>query len=380
MERKLTSFHLFNCDNTYNLNAVEALLLKMEDKLKFKVAVEKRYFRLQQMKEICETVIPKLKMDFAIFAVHAHESRLSINEDNAGIGYARFYRALLQATEGRVLIVIGGDDQYRHGDEEEHTVISRWARRKVASQFNEEFLDGRESFIFSWNKQHREIHEEALLHYFDPDKKGQKFAHQPKPTSVQDEPEETLPPVRNIQQEFVVEDDREQLVLSDEDGAWGRSSRQNGKYDDCSATPDYPEGMVLLDTLLRHGEISYDAPDVRNWHHKWKPSQETVQNLQRDWMLISVAKVQFRTCGVGGVCCRVYQVDRITACVFNFRRWVLNNPIKFCLIVFCLFPICVCYDKIKGCVIGTFHCIRRTLISFYEWLREKCHKRLQGDI
>jgi len=51
----------------------------------------------------------------------------------------------------------------------------------VALQFNEECLDGRRSFIFSWNKQHREIHEEALLHYFDPSKKGQKFEHQPKP-------------------------------------------------------------------------------------------------------------------------------------------------------------------------------------------------------
>jgi len=77
--------------------------------------------------------------------------------------------------------VIGGDDQYRDEDEEELTVISRWARRKVASQFNEECLDGRKSFIFSWNKQHREIHEEALLHYFDPSKKGQKFEYQPKP-------------------------------------------------------------------------------------------------------------------------------------------------------------------------------------------------------
>ena len=95
MERKLTTFHLFNCDNTYNLNAVEALLLKLEDKLKFKVAVEKRYFRLQQMKEICETVIRKLQVDVAIFVVHAHESRLSFNEDNAGIGCARFYGALL---------------------------------------------------------------------------------------------------------------------------------------------------------------------------------------------------------------------------------------------------------------------------------------------
>jgi len=152
----------------------------MESKYDFKILVEKRYFRLQQISEMCEATIPKLQMDFAIFVVHAHESRLSINEDNAGIGYARFYRALLQATGGRVLIVIGGDDNYRGEDEEERTVISRWARRKVASQFNEECIDGRRSFIFSWNKQHREIHEEALLHYFDPSKKGQKFEHQPK--------------------------------------------------------------------------------------------------------------------------------------------------------------------------------------------------------
>ena len=34
----------------------------------------------------------------AFFVVHAHESRLSINEDNAGIGYAKVYRALLEAT------------------------------------------------------------------------------------------------------------------------------------------------------------------------------------------------------------------------------------------------------------------------------------------
>ena len=70
----------------------------MESKYDFKILVEKRHFRLQQISEMCETIIPKLQMDFAIFVVHAHESRLSINEDDAGIGYARFYRALLQAT------------------------------------------------------------------------------------------------------------------------------------------------------------------------------------------------------------------------------------------------------------------------------------------
>ena len=50
------------------------------------------------MSKICETAIPKQQMDVAIFVVHAHESRLSINEDYAGIGYARLYKALLKAT------------------------------------------------------------------------------------------------------------------------------------------------------------------------------------------------------------------------------------------------------------------------------------------
>ena len=82
--------------------------------------------------------------------------------------------------DGKVLIVIGGDDHYTNANEEESCVISRWARRKISSQFQEEFMDGRKSFIFSWNKKHRTIHEEALLHYFNPNKKGQKFEYQPK--------------------------------------------------------------------------------------------------------------------------------------------------------------------------------------------------------
>ena len=79
------------------------------------------------------------------------------------------------------MIIIGGDNEYSDQSEEEQVVISRWARRKVASQFDEEYLDGRKSFIFSWNKAHREIHEEALKHYLDPSKKEQKFQHVPKP-------------------------------------------------------------------------------------------------------------------------------------------------------------------------------------------------------
>ena len=40
-------------------------------------------------------------------------------------------------------------------------------------------MDGRKSFIFSWNQKHREIHEEALRHFFDSRKKGQKFSTPP---------------------------------------------------------------------------------------------------------------------------------------------------------------------------------------------------------
>ena len=50
------------------------------------------------MSSVSDSIVPTLNMDFAVFVVHANESRLSINEDNAGIGYAKIYKALLRAT------------------------------------------------------------------------------------------------------------------------------------------------------------------------------------------------------------------------------------------------------------------------------------------
>lgn len=78
-----------------------------------------------------------------------------------------------------VLIVIGGDDNYKNQDEEDREFISQWAKRKVSSQFAMDFLDGSRSFIFSWDKKHREIHEKALKYFFDPTKKGKKFEYHP---------------------------------------------------------------------------------------------------------------------------------------------------------------------------------------------------------
>jgi len=92
-------FHLFNCDKTYKLDVVEKLLNAIKDKLSFEISIlTKKYFALSEMTELCKTIQSEPPMDFAVFVVHAHESRLSINEDNAGIGYARFYRALLEKT------------------------------------------------------------------------------------------------------------------------------------------------------------------------------------------------------------------------------------------------------------------------------------------
>ena len=95
--------------------------------------------------------------------------------------------------------MIGGDDSYKGEDEEEIEFISRWAKRKISSQFGQEFLDGRKSFVFSWDKQHRKIHEKALIHFFDPAKKGLKFKYQPpskpaKPPPVVTTGPSALPP------------------------------------------------------------------------------------------------------------------------------------------------------------------------------------------
>ena len=90
-------FCLFNCDNSCDLKKVEEFLLEVDEKYKYKISVDSIYFSLR-MAEMVETTLPTMKMDFAIFVVYAKESRLSINEDYAGIGYARLYKALLRAT------------------------------------------------------------------------------------------------------------------------------------------------------------------------------------------------------------------------------------------------------------------------------------------
>ena len=88
-------------------------------------------------------------------------------------------------TGDKVLIVIGGDDSYKDENEGDTAFISRWAKRKISSQFSEELIDGRKSFIFSWNQKHRPIHEEALVHFLDERKREEKFEYHSKGKSSQ---------------------------------------------------------------------------------------------------------------------------------------------------------------------------------------------------
>ena len=39
-----------------------------------------------------------------------------------------------------MIVVIGGDDNYRNEEEEERAFVSRWARMKVRSQLKEEVM------------------------------------------------------------------------------------------------------------------------------------------------------------------------------------------------------------------------------------------------
>ena len=92
---KQVKIHLFNCDFfTYKLNVVEDWLTAVAKSSN----VVTHYFSLSEMTELSDKTIPELEMDVAVFVVNANESRLSINEENAGIGYAKLYRALLKKT------------------------------------------------------------------------------------------------------------------------------------------------------------------------------------------------------------------------------------------------------------------------------------------
>ena len=118
-----------------------------------------------------------------------------------------------------------------------------------------------------------------------------------------------------------------------------------------SAPVNYPEGVVLIDTRMYYGEISYDDEDVQSWDQRWRPSEKAVRALRRDWRSIPVAKVSFITNNVGRV---NYTPVEVKTCKDGF--WS-----RLCA----LFTLCLrwCFEKIKACVIGCFWLIWAMLMG-----------------
>ena len=58
-----------------------------------------------------------------------------------------------------------------------------------------------------------------------------------------------------------------------------------------------PSGTVLLSTRIRNGDISYDDGGARFWENirTWRPPDDVVQKLKKDWASTAYATVEFIT-------------------------------------------------------------------------------------
>ena len=103
---KETYVYLCHCDKLCDLNEVEELLKAVEKKLAAKTSfkIEKGYFSGGQISDMVDKTIPKLKMDYAVFVVHARECCLSFSEDS---NLGKIYEALKKRTgSGRLQIYL----------------------------------------------------------------------------------------------------------------------------------------------------------------------------------------------------------------------------------------------------------------------------------
>ena len=71
---------------------------------------------------------------------------------------------------------------------------------------------------------------------------------------------------------------------------------------------DYPANTMLLETRMRHGEISYDPKDVLRREDHWLPSEKYISDLRKSHRSTDDAKVQFVSQGNGDVTVHVVDV------------------------------------------------------------------------
>ena len=87
-------FYLFTCDEICNLDQVKSLLRAVEGNVGFTIKFVEKPFRLgSEMTTLVDKTIPQMKMDYAVFMVHAKDHHL-FKEDC----YGKVYKALKQTT------------------------------------------------------------------------------------------------------------------------------------------------------------------------------------------------------------------------------------------------------------------------------------------
>ncbi|XP_019636255.1 PREDICTED: uncharacterized protein LOC109478883 [Branchiostoma belcheri] len=258
---------LINCDNTYSLDPVEELVKLANPNIR----VDRQYCNVSELQAVSEEVRRRQQLLCGVFVVNAYESRLSINEENAGIGYAVLYNALLEAAKGRVVVVIGGDDRYKEG-EQDSSVLSTWAYHKIAAQFDDSYLDGRRGFVFSWDERHNPVHEEALGRYFVAISLKQCGLEEPFKPKVPLKSEKTLATTQSTEFNVPEKQAPTHRMVHDNTGkpgtVDGNSSENQGK---CDESVDYGTHDVQ-DDLVDYGTHDVQDDSVQGASNQFGPT------------------------------------------------------------------------------------------------------------
>jgi len=273
------------------LDQVKSLLRDVEKNADFKITVHEKPFCAREMSSLATDVIPELKMDYAVLVVHANDL-LPFTED----GYGKICKAIMQksASGGNLIIIICGDKKYKDEEEENRAVFSQWAWKNISTQCCWEYLDRSQVFMFSWNETHRKIHEEALIHFLDPSKKGEKFVPQPRVHRKNN------PVTQNVPAQRPSVGSKETRPRNNNnptaDGARQSPTQGAAAFTEGSQTT-YPPNTVLLSTRMRYGVISYNSDDVETWRDdkKWRPSSVEARRVAQEWQSIPTAQIKLVT-------------------------------------------------------------------------------------
>ena len=125
------------------------------------------------------------------------------------------------------------------------------------------------------------------------------------------------------------------------------------------ATCDYPAGMVLLETCMRYGKISYQPLDVVQWKKNWRPSTQHESDVMERHKQTPKATVRFISDGNAAVRCVVKDVTPVWS-----RFWYFLRPYLYCIFFICGFW-------------GISRCIRalRPRVCFFLWLNNQTESK-----